>query len=444
MNLTSDLTQAITEHRARYVYTYPFKGAYRPLPASASVVEDWANSSGPLNVYIHVPFCDMKCGFCFLFTTTKHTPDSVEDYADAVRREIKLVTENERFSEYQVKSVYFGGGTPTVMSPTALDGIVRELQQSIPHGSDCALAVESAPGRATSTQLRQLRKTGFRRISFGVQSFVDEELAAMRRHHTGADALKSMEEAHEAGFENVNVDLIYGLGGQALRAWERSLSAAVSGLPETITVYPLTFRSRTPFGKSFKANVDGFPSPAERHELYEFARNFLVSEGYRQLTMVAFARDGGGNLHEQNEFLGVPTIGFGAGALSYGPNYHYTSGHYHDKTPNAIAVSQYVTAVCSGELPIQAGIHLDREEQMRRHLVMRLLSVGVKSDEFANRFGIRPEVRYGDLLRSLREHDLAEIGAEHILLTAKGIRSSSLVADLLASERVRAAAANYG
>lgn len=443
MNLTSDLAKAITEHRARYVYTYPFKGAYRPLAASISAVEDWANSGGPLNVYIHVPFCDMKCGFCFLFTTVQHTPTSVKIYADAVRREIKLVTENRRFSEYQVKSVYFGGGTPTVMSPSTLDSIVRELQNRLPHGSDCELAIESAPGRATPAQLGQLRKTGFRRISLGVQSFVDEELAAMRRHHTAADALKSIAEAHQAGFKNVNVDLIYGLSGQSLSAWQRSLSAAVSGLPETITIYPLTFRSRTPFGKSFKADGDRFPSPTERDELYEFARHFLFSKGYRQLTMVAFARDGGGNFHEQNEFLGIPTVGFGAGALSYGPNYHYTSGHYHDKTPNTIAISQYMTAVQSGELPIQAGIFLDREEHMRRHLVMRLLSVGVQPAEFANRFGIRPEVEFSGLFGLLREHGLLAIGPEHIHLTPKGIRSSGLVADLLASERVGTAAASY-
>jgi oxygen-independent coproporphyrinogen-3 oxidase len=355
-----------------------------------------------------------------------------------------MITEGGRFSQYQVGSVYFGGGTPTVMRPAALDGIVRELQNSIPHASDCELAIESSPSRATPVQLKQLREIGFRRISFGVQSFVDEELAVIGRHHTAADAIQSIADAHAAGFQNVNVDLIYGLGGQTLRDWEKSLAVAVGQRPETVTVYPLTFRSRTAFGKSFKISADGFPSPAERHEQYELARNFLVAKGYRQLTMVAFAGETGGNLHEQNEFLGVPTVGFGAGALSYGPNYHYTSGHYHDSTPNAISISQYETRVRSGEPPIEAGIYLDLDEQMRRHLVMRLPSVGVTSDDFANRFGVRPEMRYGDLLRVLRDHDLVDIGANHIRLTALGVRSSSLVADILASERVRTAAASYG
>ena len=444
MDHAAPRAKAVTETLTRYVYTYPFKGAYRPLPATSLAIDDWRNSAGSLNVYVHVPFCDVKCGFCHLFTSTKPSPESVESYADAVRREIALVAHDGRFSNYHVDSAYFGGGTPTVMSPAKIDGLVGELKSRLSLGATCELAIESAPVHISPSGMKQLRATGFRRISFGVQSFIDQELADMGRHHTTTDAFRSIDDAHAAGFHNVNVDLIYGLSRQTLRTWEQSLSAAVSHDPETITVYPLAFRQHTAFGKAFRINNEAFPSPAKRSELYELARDFLQMHGYKQLTMVAFAREKGGNRHDYNEFLGIPTVGFGAGALSYGPNYHYTSGHYHDRTPNTTAISTYVASVMNGAIPIQAGIYLDDDEHMRRYLIMRLLSMGVKSADFEARFGFDPAARFGDALRFLRECELIEIDRALIRLTPAGIRCSSLVADTLASDRVSSAAASYG
>ena len=444
MNLGNTLESELAEHRARYVYTYPFKGAYRPLDSPLEALEDWRNSAGSLNVYVHVPFCEMKCGFCHLFTTTKHSRDSVDAYSKAVCSEIERVSETGRLSSYAVDSVYFGGGTPTVMSPKAIDRIIRSLTKQLRHERGCEFAIESAPGGTKRQDLLQLRNLGFRRISFGVQSFLDAELKAMQRNHTAAEAQMSIEDAHDVGFENVNIDLIYGLIGQTIDTWQASLSMAVSKSPQTITIYPLAIRRKTAFGKMQRTDANQFPAPEERRKSYELAREFLLSAGYRQLTMVAFAREGGGNLHEQNEFSGVPTVGFGAGALSYGPTYHYTSGHYHDNLPNTVVISEYEQTVKKYELPIRAGYRLDRDEQMRRHIILRLLSGGLDLGEYLERYGVSPDQVYGNLLHSLRDNNLIDIDGRKMTLTPEGLRNSSFVADFLASEKVKIAAANYG
>jgi len=425
-----------------YVYTYPFKGSYRPLTETKRVAKSWAPASGPLNIYVHIPYCEMKCSFCNLFTTTRHTPDTLRRYIEALLKEIRIVAGLVSWVRCEVDSLYFGGGTPSVLPPQVLKEIVVELRRLFRFAPDAELAIEAAPNSTDDVALRELMQIGFQRLSFGIQSFDAHELRAMGRPYEADLGRRMASAAVWAGFGNVNVDLIYGLPGQSVQTWLRNVETAVALGAQTITIYPLTIRARTRFGRRHEEAPDSFPRGGEVYRLYDTAVDVLSSHGYRQYTFAAFAKEGGGNRHEVNEFSGVPTLGLGVAALSYAPDFHYTSGDYLEGR-TALVIADYLRAVAEGALPVRSGIVLDEDEARRRHVILRMLYAGLDREEYAARFGEPVESRFDAEFETLRREDCVdEIGAR-LVLSRRGRRFSSLVAELFASERVKRLAASY-
>jgi oxygen-independent coproporphyrinogen III oxidase len=173
------------------------------------------------------------------------------------------------------------------------------------------------------------------------------------------------------------------------------------------------------------------------YRLYDAAVEFLSFRGYRQLTMAAFAKEGGGSRHEFNEFTGVPTLGFGVSALSYAPSVHYTSGNYVEAVPNAQIIEDYFQAIDTGRIPVRTGIWLNRDELRRRYLILRLLYTGANRADYHARFGEIVEENFGLELGILREQNCVQETETHIQLSPRGRRFSKLVVELLASERVK-------
>jgi len=357
-----------------YVYTYPLKGAYRPLADYTSVIKAWCLASGPLNIYVHIPYCGMKCGFCNLFTTTQGTAEALEHYTRSVLDEARILARQIDWRQFEVDSLYFGGGTPTLLSCGELEYLIQGLRDLFTFRSSTEMAIESAPNSIDEKKLQDLRRLGFHRISFGVQSFQTVELQAMARPYDPRLAGRMAYGAIAAGFANVNVDLIFGLPNQSLQTWLQNLEASADLGVQTITIYPLTLRARTAFGKAFNTIPQLFPRGSELYEFYDAAVQFLGARGYQQRTSVAFALNGGGCRHEANEFAGIPTLGLGVAALSYAPAVHYTSGHYFEPEATSRVIGDYLRAIDERVLPIRSTFLLDRDETQRRHMIFGLLS----------------------------------------------------------------------
>jgi len=435
--VANDFAKQLEQHDApNYVYTYPFKGAYRPVQGNNLVGKAWEAMNGLLNIYVHIPYCEMKCSFCNLFTTTHHTDSTFAHYVSALKQETQLVTDLVDVGNFEVDSLYFGGGTPVLLSSKLLAQIVEQLRCRFKFHPSAELAIEAAPNSTDLHKLHDLRTLGFQRLSLGVQSFLNDDLKRMGRVYDSQLGIIMARAAMTLGFKNVNIDLIYGLPDQSLKSWILNLNLAVDLGVHTVTVYPLTLRVKTAFGKQYKKNSQTF-ARAHLHRLYDAAVEFLSLHGYRQLTMATFATECGGSRHEFNEFTGVPTLGFGVSALSYAPSFHYTSGNYVEAVSNAQIIEDYFQAIDAGKIPVRTGIWLDADELRRRYLILRLLYTGANRADYHAHFGEVLEQYFALELGILREQNCIQETKAHIELSPRGRRFSNSVVGLLASKRVK-------
>lgn len=446
----SDLRAALATRMQRsdmppYVYAYPPKTAYRPCCESARALESWSGFEGPLNLYVHVPYCAMKCSFCNLFATVESSASTMQRYVDAVFKELNLVAKALTGSAVEIRSVYLGGGTPTSLGDAQLASLLAAVRQRWPLAAGAEISIEAAPGSLDEARCERLRELGFSRLSIGIQSFDEEELQSLGRGY-GADHSRRMAKAAvECGPRNVNLDLIYGLERQTLGGWLENLETALEIAPPTLTLYPLVVRQRTTYGKRHRKNPEGFGDSSMLYDWYDRALALLEAHGYRQHTFVTFARDGGGCGHEASEFAGVPTLGIGAGARSYAPCLHYTNDDYFEVRGIQRTLGDYFASVETEErIPVRCAAYLDLEEIIRRRVILGLLSAGVDRDEYRRRFDEAIEERFAPQFVSLCDEGCLKQDGAWLRLTKWGKRFSSLIADFLASRDVIERRSVYG
>ncbi len=355
-----------------YIYNYPPKSSYQAYHDWLSAAREWENVKGEITLYLHIPFCDMKCHFCDLFTVTKlHTESIIRRFVKCLLLEIAMMTKFLDRESIGVSAVYFGGGTPSLLSSQDTALILNTIRNYFKLKDNAEVSIEGAPNSLTKIKLQELKSLGFNRISFGIQSFQPEELIAMGRNY---DAKLGFENAYLANhvlqFENVNIDLIYGLPNQT---FQTNLDKAIEINPQTITLYPLVLRKRTLFGKQInkvnKINEENeIKDSRERYDWYDKTIRRLVEVGYQQKTLVTFVKGTGGCCYEEDSFLGAPTLSFGPGSRKYAAGLHYTDDNYIQRQTNKVTFLQYMEKIEQGILPVQSAVRLSLEEQMLRHL----------------------------------------------------------------------------
>ncbi|CUI03507.1 STM4012 family radical SAM protein [Massilia antarctica] len=318
-----------------YSYSYPHKAAYRALAAPASLEELWAaQDRSALFAYIHIPFCDMRCGFCNLFAMARPQPEMVERYVAQVVQQMRVLDKvlgERRFARFAL-----GGGTPTFLSAaqlqTLLDGardILGVDVQTTPAG------IEASPETVTPDRMAVCRSMGIDRVSLGIQSFAAGEMRALARPQQNEVVRRAIGTIRDAGFPTLNLDLIYGIGGQTLQSLLASIDSALAFRPEELYLYPLYVRQHTGLGKI--ANRKGAASfdpivlnqeGDSRMQLYEAARDHLRARGYVQVSMRMFRAphapdDAGPSYCCQNDGM----VGLGTGARSYTRDLHYSTDY---------------------------------------------------------------------------------------------------------------------
>lgn len=368
----------------QYMYSYPHKTAYRPL-AGIRLADYAGRLSGPgCGLYLHIPFCQTKCGYCNLFSVTGAGAEEMERYLDAVERQLKqyrriLEPAGTRFSDFTI-----GGGTPLLLTARQLERIFAMAESYLSFEENRSIVIETAPNQTDSEKLQLLKDRGITRVSMGIQSFRDRELETLRRGHSGKKALEALELLLSFGFDCVNTDFIYGIPGQTIRSLLESLEKAVSLGPQEIFLYPLYVKHGAGLERELQ---DGMVlEPEKAFEQYREASSFLKSEGFRQDSMRRFVRRKSEHLRPFSECGFGTSLALGCGGRSYVGNLHFC-------TPYAITRQDCMRELYTYEntqdfTVVTHGIVLSREEQKRRYVIRHLLiRPGLNIDRYREHFG---------------------------------------------------------
>ncbi|WP_432156982.1 STM4012 family radical SAM protein [Streptomyces sp. bgisy153] len=431
----------------QYVYAYPHKTAYRPLPDRPSLRSLWAGEpKDALSLYAHIPFCEVRCGFCNLFTRIGAPEGLTTAYLDALERQATAVREALGDSaEVRFATAAFGGGTPTFLTAAELERLCDLAEHRM--GADLRaipLSVEASPATATADRLAVLAERGTTRLSIGVQSFVDSEARAAVRPQRRADVEAALGRVRDTGIPVLNIDLIYGIDGQTDATWLHSLDAALAWHPEELYLYPLYVRPLTGLGR--RGPAAGDPAwDAQRLRLYRLGRDHLLAHGYVQHSMRMFRRadapaEGPDDYACQTDGM----IGLGCGARSYTRHLHYSFDYAVGMSEIRGIIDDYVSRPAADFARAEHGRRIDGHEARRRHLLQSLLQAqGLPVDDYRTRFGKLPHDDFGTELDRFADRGWLTGDGAHLRLTPEGLAHSDAIGPELFSAAVRAAMAEY-
>ncbi len=374
-----------------------------------------------LELYVHIPFCVKKCYYCdFLSAPVSH--EMRTGYVKRLLEEVRTLA--PQYTDYQVSTIYIGGGTPTVLEPIHIEQLLDALLSQFRVAGDAEITMEGNPGTVTGGVARTMYRAGINRLSLGLQSVHNGELLLLGRIHTYEDFLVSFEEARKAGFSNINVDLIFGLPGQSPADWRETVRKTAMLKPEHISTYSLTIEEGTVFYSRYHDDecvraAGGepvlLPTEEEEREMYATAVEHLTSHGYRQYEISNFARPGRACRHNVGYWTGKEYLGLGLGAASLVGN---------ERFRNPSALRDYMKepfARREEEL-------LDRKTRIEEFMFLGLrLTEGISRQEFAARFSCEPETVYGSTIDDLEQMGLLAEGSGRIFLTPRGIDVSNMV-----------------
>lgn len=368
----------------------------------------------PASLYIHIPFCGSKCHYCS-FNSVTGKARYTGKYVDALLAEMDFY--RARLRGRSVPTVFFGGGTPSLLSGEQVQRLLDGVRERFKLEAGAEVSLESNPGTLDLEKLRGYRAAGVNRISIGVQSFDAAELRWLGRTHGAGEVSSSIGLLRETGFDNFNLDLIFGLPGQTLQQWQENVRRAVELGPKHLSLYHLTIEEGSTFGDVKKLAA---PSDEEGAELFNWTREFLASAGFEQYEISNFAQSGFRCRHNQVYWRNEECVGIGAGAWSYleGARYLRPKG-----------VEEYLSDVASGRFARLDEERLGAEESWRETLVFGLrMMEGVRLEEIATRFGRGPDAATLAALRRLEEAGLLSIQKEKVRLTQRGVLFADTVA----------------
>jgi oxygen-independent coproporphyrinogen-3 oxidase len=420
-----------------YSYSYPHKSAYRTLSTPRELDTLWATQDrSALFAYVHIPFCTMRCGFCNLFAMAQPDDTLVAAYVDAVLRQMQVL--DSVLGERRFARLALGGGTPSFLSPIQLERLYTGAQRWL--GIDLTATpsgIEVSPETVTRERLQVCRAMGVRRVSMGIQSFVDAEMRALARPQQRRVVAEAIAEIRHADFDVLNLDLIYGITGQTPASWLASLDSALAFAPEELYLYPLYVRAQTGLGRlSIRQSDEG--GADERQLLYTIARDRLRAAGYQQVSMRMFRaprapRDEGPVYCCQNDGM----VGLGAGARSYTRTLHWSTGYAVERAATRSIVEDFIMHNSARFAIADYGFELNAEEQRRRYVIQSLLTEpGLSHAAYERRFGSLAVHDLPQLLQ-LASLALAEDDGRLLALNDRGVAWADTIGPWLASQHVQ-------
>lgn len=378
-----------------------------------------AEPKKPLGLYIHIPFCVQKCKYCdFLSAPADDT--TKKRYVDALCKEITGYKELTK--EYELATIYFGGGTPSVLDASFIEQILDAVKKSFTVDMAAEVTLEVNPGTASFDKLKHYKEIGINRLSIGVQSAKEEELKLLGRIHSFEDAKKTVEWAREAGFTNLSLDLMSALPGQSFEAYKENVEAILSLNPEHISSYSLIVEEGTTFYEQYAEGMpkeEELPDEETDRAMYAYTKERLVQAGYARYEISNYSKPGYESRHNSSYWIGTEYLGVGLGASSL-----FTNARYHNETD----LVNYMEEMEAGRDVRREIERLVLEEQMEEFMILGLrMMCGVSRAEFQRCFGRPIETVYGSALKKLERQGLLTLEGDTIVLTETGIDVSNQV-----------------
>jgi len=358
-------------------------------------------------LYIHFPFCRRKCNYCSFVSYTSRDTDIIA-YLGVLKKEIVL-----RATDKHINTIYFGGGTPSLLSNEQVEDILSTIGSLNIINKAAEITMEANPGTVDTSYLTAIRKSGINRLSLGIQSLNDSELTLLGRIHTAAESREVVLLARNAGFTNLNIDLIYGIPQQTVSQWRAILAEAIELNPEHISLYPLTLDGNEPLYHKIERGELPALNPDISAEQYELAEDLLANHGYQHYEISNWAKEGYECKHNLVYWQNLPYLGIGVAAHSYLDNH---------RLANTSDLDQYLSKFYSNvKWVIDWEEEIDSKLQLAESVILGLrLSQGVSLNEIHGRFGIDLLSQYSSQVDHLAGLGLLEQTKSHMRLTRRG------------------------
>jgi oxygen-independent coproporphyrinogen III oxidase len=389
----------------------------------------------PAGVYLHIPFCKSRCSYCDFATDVYRDSSAVDRYVDALIREIGAshavsarlspsqpvsgvpgISAQDETRRTTADTVYFGGGTPSLLTPEQAGDILKAVRGKFDIDPDAEITMEMNPATVTPETLAAYRDLGINRASFGVQTFNDRDLKLLARGHDANDARETYRLLREAGFSNISFDLIAGLPGQTLDDWSRNLDEAIAMAPEHLSLYLLEIHEATPLAKQLRSGRRPLPDDDLAADMYEMMIDRLTAAGYRHYEISNFARPGYESRHNTKYWRLEPVYGFGVSAHSFDGRERYA---------NERDTARYVEMI-----EAEGTAEVMREEidlaSETAFLGLRLED-GLDLTKYSELFGFNPLEKYSTDLEQFSDAGLIDISGERLRLTRRGKLNSNEV-----------------
>lgn len=363
-------------------------------------------------LYIHIPFCKQKCFYCD-FPSYARKDDLMSDYIEALLIELK-----EKIKDYEVRSLFIGGGTPSYLNEENLSKLMKGIK-NINFIEDAEKTIECNPGTVSEEKFNIMKGGGINRLSFGLQTTKNNLLKGIGRIHTFEAFEDNYNLARSVGFNNINIDMMFGLPNQSVKDWTDSLEEVAKLNPEHISAYSLIIEEGTPLYKLYNEDKLKLPSEEEEREMYKKCKNILIENGYHQYEISNYAKEGKECLHNEVYWMCNEYIGVGASSSSY------IDGK---RIKNIDDLREYIKRIGSGKSIVDEEIINTKNDNIEEFMFMGLrMNCGIEEEEFKRRFHTDVDNVYKDVIEGNINKGLLERKRGRIYLTDKGIELSNMV-----------------
>ena len=356
---------------------------------------------GPIGLYLHFPFCLSKCAYCDFASFPLASVGGEEfarEYLHALALEVDRRAATPEFADAAAGTVFFGGGTPTVLPAEWLAEMLARLKLRFAVAPEAEISTEANPGTVDAAKLRALRQAGFNRLSLGVQSFSDDALRLLGRAHSAEEAKQAVAAARAAGFENLGLDLIYGLPGQTVTGWREDVEQALALRPDHLSAYGLSLEEGTPLAGEVQCGRLPTPEEGPYADMFELTHEMLTAAGYRHYEISNYALPGRECRHNRKYWAGDEYLGLGSSAHSH------RGGLRWNNLPTPAVYTEWLSR---GLLPVERADALSARARVGEMLMLGLRTAeGVSEQAVAARTGLSPQVVYGDAIAELCEQGL--------------------------------------
>ncbi len=367
------------------------------------------------SLYIHIPFCKNKCSYCDFVSFAKNNQD-YDKYVDVLIEDLNFKKSEYQFSN--LNTIYIGGGTPTVLPLSSLEKLLSYIKKNFSFSREYEYTMEGNPESINKEKLSLMRSFGVNRISMGVQSFNEEVLKFLGRVHDSQQVITAFNLASEAGFENINIDLIYGIPGEEMESWQETLKTALSLFPEHISLYQLKIEEETLlYRKLIKGEFSLFPDDLAE-KIYNWNTSYLAENGYANYEFSNFAKNGMYSKHNLNYWNYLPYAAAGFGGIGFYGDYRsgFATGY-----EDYVKIKKFSKEIFYEE-------SLTKEEQISEYIIMNLRKTnGFILEDFHERFNVSFLKIYSKQVEKMQQKRLLEVSNGRVFLTLRGRLISNLV-----------------